>query len=857
MLTSAVTKNNSEKDRLRNDNLSTEKDENKGISEYSSDLIQNHSETAPVVIPGIQMKRQENTPSFLQSFQQSENQQNSTPLQMKSGSSTSMPEVVQQKMESSFQTDFSSVNIHNNSPIAAEIGAKAYTQGNDIHFANGEYNPESTSGQELLGHELTHVVQQRQGRVVPTTQAKGLNVNDNQSLENEADVLGSKAAHGQSIQMKQASAVLTSGVLQMAKGYISSKAQTRLHNGILDPTKKKGLIKKTQMPLAEQIEESPKGDVYNAMQEIQLEDDLTKHIKDPTTGENVWLKVMGANAFIRAAKVVSHEISMQGFAGSVSALDENLQPTPENQENLLKKVASGSENVTKVTDIAGGVLDTVNDDSTKINDKEVGTGGTKIAGGVIGAGAGILGFVQSISKLVNAENSWDRLDGIIGAVGSASDTTSKILSAVNGATGSDGVKDVANGFASVTGILGALKSGIATIKGIVDLVQLIEEKGKAGTAAEYVTVAASIIENGLSTAKSVVESTKTIMELSGAATAWAGPILAAIDIPLKALSIIKEGFYFVQSAYYRYKISKERTKMMEKKKTDTGLSEEQIEEKLLQYNQSEGKVFDLNRKKSKWLAELNNINTTGKGGGLFGGRKEDLEIALSGASGNAAYVGGIIANGVKTTAIDAKIATATQEQTAASKYDDNGTEKNIELGDLSMATEIQSSNSKRMVRAGVQIVADCVSIAGSITQLVTLLAGGNDMGAGLLIGSGLKAAGAGVKMGMPLIRWIKQQGRNKAASDEAKGKETMMTSMFDSDKSDSKKANHRKKVGLMIMKQAQNLVGKDYVADRPMFDTFETFISSTGASPRELYKLNGQPDKQLSLLIKELSKREL
>jgi hypothetical protein len=40
------------------------------------------------------------------------------------------------------------------------IQARAFATGNDIFFKEGEYNPSSRGGQELLAHELTHVVQQ-------------------------------------------------------------------------------------------------------------------------------------------------------------------------------------------------------------------------------------------------------------------------------------------------------------------------------------------------------------------------------------------------------------------------------------------------------------------------------------------------------------------------------------------------------------------------------------------------------------------------------------------------------------------------------------------------------------------------
>ena len=64
---------------------------------------------------------------------------------------------------SRFKHDFSQVRIHAD-PDAAEtaqaLNAKAYTLGNHIAFAPGQYAPHTRSGQHLLAHELTHVVQQ-------------------------------------------------------------------------------------------------------------------------------------------------------------------------------------------------------------------------------------------------------------------------------------------------------------------------------------------------------------------------------------------------------------------------------------------------------------------------------------------------------------------------------------------------------------------------------------------------------------------------------------------------------------------------------------------------------------------------
>jgi hypothetical protein len=64
--------------------------------------------------------------------------------------------------------DFSSVKVHTDSTaneLSQSIQAKAFTTGKDIFFKQGTYDPHSRGGQELLAHELTHVVQQNGGNV--------------------------------------------------------------------------------------------------------------------------------------------------------------------------------------------------------------------------------------------------------------------------------------------------------------------------------------------------------------------------------------------------------------------------------------------------------------------------------------------------------------------------------------------------------------------------------------------------------------------------------------------------------------------------------------------------------------------
>ncbi|MBP0019739.1 MAG: DUF4157 domain-containing protein [Cyanobacteria bacterium SBLK] len=73
---------------------------------------------------------------------------------------------LQQQMGRAMGADFSGVKVHADARadrLSRSIQARAFTTGNNVFFKQGEYQPNSKSGQELIAHELTHVVQQNQG----------------------------------------------------------------------------------------------------------------------------------------------------------------------------------------------------------------------------------------------------------------------------------------------------------------------------------------------------------------------------------------------------------------------------------------------------------------------------------------------------------------------------------------------------------------------------------------------------------------------------------------------------------------------------------------------------------------------
>jgi len=89
-------------------------------------------------------------------------------IQSARSSGHSLDANLQLKMEQTMGADFSNVKVHTDSQsnqLNQSIQAKAFTTGQDIFFGQGEYNPDNQSGQELIAHELTHVVQQNGGSV--------------------------------------------------------------------------------------------------------------------------------------------------------------------------------------------------------------------------------------------------------------------------------------------------------------------------------------------------------------------------------------------------------------------------------------------------------------------------------------------------------------------------------------------------------------------------------------------------------------------------------------------------------------------------------------------------------------------
>jgi hypothetical protein len=122
------------------------------------------SQTKPV-----QMKRSYPNAESLQNSEEENSGQLSTSaefesrLQSKRGNGKLMDENMRLPAEEAMAADLSQVNIHTDGEavqMSKEVGAKAFTHGQDIFFNEGNFAPGTKQGDQLLAHELAHTVQQ-------------------------------------------------------------------------------------------------------------------------------------------------------------------------------------------------------------------------------------------------------------------------------------------------------------------------------------------------------------------------------------------------------------------------------------------------------------------------------------------------------------------------------------------------------------------------------------------------------------------------------------------------------------------------------------------------------------------------
>lgn len=207
------------------------------------------------------------------------------------------------------------VKVHYNSSQPAQLNAHAYAQGHEIHLGPGQ--------EKHLPHEAWHVVQQAQGRVRPTIQMMaGVKVNDDKSLEAEADLMGSRAllhlpltrakqtvASGSSVDTKQL----------MLESPVKAGDRIKICTGDADDVEVREVLfvkKEGQAVFYEEIPE-PKKPAKKPEKKSQ------KSQKPPSINEAYAFDIGIANSEIKI-KVAADQVEVTKFKGIKSVVPESV-----------------------------------------------------------------------------------------------------------------------------------------------------------------------------------------------------------------------------------------------------------------------------------------------------------------------------------------------------------------------------------------------------------------------------------------------------------------------------------------------------------------------------------------------------
>jgi hypothetical protein len=181
----------------------------------------------------VQQKAQQpNLQTILQRAERAGNPISEKPKQKQEESipnQTGLPDNLKAGVENLSGYSLDNVRVHYNSPKPAQLQALAYTQGTEIHVAPGQ--------EKHLPHEAWHVVQQMQGRVKPMMQMKGVQINNDEGLEKEADVMGVETTY-----VKSPSNLLSAQLRSPS----SSTIQCKLNIGNINYSNPKTIIKRAR-----------------------------------------------------------------------------------------------------------------------------------------------------------------------------------------------------------------------------------------------------------------------------------------------------------------------------------------------------------------------------------------------------------------------------------------------------------------------------------------------------------------------------------------------------------------------------------------------------------------------------------
>jgi len=808
---------------------------------------------------------------------------------------TGIPDNTLTRMESSLNADFSDVRLHTNSPQASEVNALAYTQGNDIHFAPGQYSPTSTQSQQILGHELTHVVQQRQGRVKPTMQLKGLPINDDNSLEREADILGARAAQNDIAQRK----------ISPANSYTGGRAA---------PIQRKILLGGKDL-LADQTKYDELGtriidksaEAFDAYYDVAHSDSMNEKFRYEWTlvshFEDMGKKAIKAKATRSAFGTNYNQAKDTTVMGTdamkkkgVKDTDPGWQAGTEFGGNLADATSGlmdyQSDTTDKTLKTEGLDDDTLGGDTSKLNDTQKARkseldkskNATTIASGSLGVSKGLIDFIFAVKKGAESDKSTDKLEASIDAILAAGKVGGGIANIVSGT----GDKNASKGADILGAIFEPLNSLKQLCKGIYDAYKKAKSQKQSDKAE-----GSEIWNDFFSFAKSGIAAAYNIFKAAGGASdafkMVAGPIVGVAD---SAISLICDIVGAVRAGIMKHKLGKKKEAIGKNRQTakDSHDKFEQTHSKKVIFDKkwfskdriaAHGSITDIKAR----IAELEKIKGSRA---IIGPTRSGLKTLTKEEQAELKSLtkmvekdsdstsGGYYEKGV----LDKEAMNMRRGQIEGMSPTDKAANKDeldmiYEYEEEELVGDLSSLNQERLVDNSIDAVIDLTSLIGNILTIV----GGQAAAAGAAMTMAAKIAGAikafAGKATQALRDYLAgKEQKADAALEAEKGHEAsdlgttqdkmtgpikgaLHSQLINTEKSSSGIAQKYKRDIMIIMRMISRLPETTAADAAEQYQRVELYLQATGVDVDSLAAAKDDFDDALTLMLKAMNKRKI
>lgn len=498
----------------------------------------------------------------------------------------------------------------------------------------------------------------------------------------------------------------------------------------------------------------------------------------------------------------------KGFNKASTVVDEITKvPATLIGNEGITGVADALNDKTVFTNTGGGSGASAED---KMHAKNMGIVGDSITGVT-----GLLAMANGFVSLGDPEASTaDLIEKALEIEQGAMKTGEAISKLTHTASGSQD-STVASAFGSAFEGFGAAFAGIKeAFVGMRQLVELINEHQDYSTP-EKAKAAGEIAIHAMETAKSIVLSVKAFMELvNGSASGQLMAAVPGLDIAVSGVNIIMEAYYLIISNNSRREMNDQRNLLANNKKEDKA----KLKEASSNYRKYDAAIANKKRIVEKYENELANP-----------GKKTDKSKLKK-----------------EIKRLNLEIAELETYKHEVSRED---------VAEFTLATELRDANKKRVVRQGIHIANEMAKIAGSIATLT---------GVGAMGGGVVKGAAAATDLALPVARFAKQKARNSKAKKEAKAilnkDDVLKKGKFynlDTSKSGYAKNDFRVKQVKYLIRLIVDLACKNPAKDKKDFEKVKSYLKASGVNEGKLFSKNGDPQKQISILLKAFQQREL